>query len=109
MMKFTKEWAISALIRAIRTFAQTALAMFTIGQRFAEIDWLGILSVAGVAAVYSILTSVVTGLPESQATDGTLQIDPNGETEKWLFTLDTPIDEVSGKNNIRLAVKTKHE
>ena len=49
MKKFTKEWLVNALLRAIRTFAQTALSMFTIGAAFNEVDWLRILSVSGVA------------------------------------------------------------
>lgn len=59
-----KDFLKKALIRAIRTFAQTALAMITVGAAFNEVDWLRMLSVAGVAAVGSILTSLATGLPE---------------------------------------------
>lgn len=57
------EWIKAALIRAVRTFAQTAISMITIGQAFAEIDWAAVASVSGVAAVLSILTSLA-GLPE---------------------------------------------
>lgn len=57
------EWLKAALIRAVRTFAQTAISMITIGQAFAEVNWLSVLSVSGVAAVLSILTSLA-GLPE---------------------------------------------
>ena len=58
-----KEWARAALIRALKTFCQTALSMITIGQAFIEVNWLNVVSVSGVAAVISILTSVA-GLPE---------------------------------------------
>ena len=58
-----KEWAIAALIRAIRTFAQTFAAMIAVGAAFSEIDWLRALSVSGVSFVLSVLTSL-TGLPE---------------------------------------------
>lgn len=58
-----KEWAKAAGIRAIKTFAQAFISMVTVGQAFIEIDWLYVLSVAGVAAVISILTSLA-GLPE---------------------------------------------
>lgn len=61
-----KSWIKAAGIRAIRTFAQTFVSMLTIGQAFVEVDWLYILSVAGVAAVYSLLTSLA-GLPEVEA------------------------------------------
>jgi len=65
-MKLGKEWFKAAIIRAVRTFAQTALSMLTVGQAFWEVDWAGVMSVAGVAAVISILTSVA-GLPEVPA------------------------------------------
>lgn len=58
-----KEWTRAALIRAVKTFCQTALSMLTVGQAFIEINWMNVLSVSGVAAVISILTSVA-GLPE---------------------------------------------
>lgn len=58
-----KEWAIAALIRAVRTFAQTFVSTIAVGAAFSEVDWLRALSVSGVALVLSILTSL-TGLPE---------------------------------------------
>ena len=62
-MKDWKKWLKAAGIRALKTFAQTALSMVTIGQAFIEVNWLNVLSVSGVAAVISILTSL-GGLPE---------------------------------------------
>ena len=61
-------WAKAAGIRAIRTAAQTALGLLTIGLAAEEIDWKYVASVAFVAAVYSILTSI-TGLPEVRDPD----------------------------------------
>ena len=59
-----KDWARCALIRAVRTFAQTAVALIgTEMVGFTDLDWIHIASVSGVAAVLSILTSVA-GLPE---------------------------------------------
>lgn len=63
MKNKVKKWAVAALIRAARTFAQTAASMFTIGQLFSEIEWKAVLSVSGVAAVYSLIMSV-GGIPE---------------------------------------------
>ena len=57
-------WLKAAGIRAVKTFAQTAVAL--IGTElvgFTELHWLHIVSVAGVAAVLSLLTSIA-GLPE---------------------------------------------
>lgn len=61
-----KEWLRAAGIRALRTVAQTALAMLTVeGVRsITDVDWIGILGVSALAGIVSILTSVVTGLPE---------------------------------------------
>ena len=63
-----KEWAIAALVRAVKTFAQTFAAMIAVGAAFSEVDWLRALSVSGVAFVLSILTSLA-GLPEVEKTE----------------------------------------
>ena len=59
-----KKFLIAALIRAVRTVAQTFASMIAVGAAFSEVEWLRALSVAGVAFVLSILTSLATGLPE---------------------------------------------
>lgn len=59
-----RDWAIAALIRAVRTAAQTAAALIGTGAvGFTDLDWVRIASVSGVAAVLSLLTSVA-GIPE---------------------------------------------
>lgn len=63
MNVLTKKWLHAALIRAIKTVAQTAVSMLTVGQYFTDVDWIGVISIAGVAGVISILTSLA-GLPE---------------------------------------------
>lgn len=59
-----KKFAVAALIRAVRTFAQTFIGCISVGAAFSEVDWLKALSVSGVAFILSVLTSVATGLPE---------------------------------------------
>ena len=62
----TKQWWRAAGVRAIKTAAQTAVALIGTGAvGFTDLDWVRIASVAGVAAVLSLLTSVA-GLPEVQ-------------------------------------------
>ena len=74
MMKWNwKEWAVAALIRAVRTFAQTFAAMIAVGAAFSEIDWLRALSVSGVSFVLSLVTSL-GGLPEVKTEE-----EPDGE------------------------------
>ena len=64
-MKFDwKQFAKYALLRAIRTFAQTFASTIAVGAAFSEVAWLKSLSISGVAFVLSILTSLATGLPE---------------------------------------------
>ena len=63
-----KEWLKAALIRAIKTFAQTAVASISVGAAVEEVQWLRVLSVSGVAFVLSMLTSL-GGLPEVERTD----------------------------------------
>jgi len=60
------KWLKSAVIRAIRTFAQSALSFITVGMAMQEINWNMVISISFVAAIYSILTSVVSLPPESQ-------------------------------------------
>ena len=59
----TVEWLKKAGMRAVKTMAQTAVAMVTVGQSVAEVDWINVASVSIVAGVYSMLTSVA-GIPE---------------------------------------------
>lgn len=59
----TKEWLKATAVRAVKTFAETAVSMLTVGQAFVQIDWVNVLSVSGVAAVISILISIA-GIPE---------------------------------------------
>ena len=58
-----KQWVLAALIRAVRTFAQTFAGCIAVGAAIHEVEWLHALSVSGVAFVLSIITSL-GGLPE---------------------------------------------
>jgi len=59
----TKKWWKASGIRAGKTAAQTALSMLTIGQAVIDVNWVNVLSVSAVAAIYSLLTSI-KGVPE---------------------------------------------
>ena len=68
MDNFTN-WAKAAIVRAVKTAAQTAVALIGTGTvGFTDLDWLQIASISGVAAVLSLLTSVA-GLPELEESD----------------------------------------
>ena len=63
-----KAWLKAALIRAVKTFAQTFAGSIAVGAAMEEIDWLRALSVSGAAFVLSMLTSLA-GLPEVEKTE----------------------------------------
>lgn len=60
---YWKEWAKAAGIRAVKTVAQTAVAMIPVGVSVADVGWLAVLGTAALAGITSLLTSVA-GLPE---------------------------------------------
>ena len=57
------KWIKAAGIRAIKTVAQTAVGMITVGAAISEINWPYVASVSVVAGVASLLTSLA-GIPE---------------------------------------------
>lgn len=100
-MKTTLDWFKAAMIRMIKTAAQTALSLMTIGQMVSDIDWKTVLSVSLVAAVYSLLTSIVTGLPEV-GSDGTVQIGASGDISG--IDIDLTADDIAKKKLVKLKV-----
>ena len=63
-MKNWKDFWVAALIRALRTLAQTAVATIGTSALLSEVNW-GVVATASVlAAILSVLTSIATGLPE---------------------------------------------
>ena len=65
-MKDSKTFWRAAGIRALRTFAQTAVATIGTAAMLSQVNWLGVASASTLAAILSILTSIATGLPEAQ-------------------------------------------
>ena len=60
---FTLEWLRCAGIRALKTFAQTAVATIGSTAVISEVNWGLVISASVLAGVLSLLTSVA-GLPE---------------------------------------------
>ena len=58
-----KKWLKAAGVRAIKTVAQTAVAMIPVGVSVSEVGWLTVAGTAVLAGVVSLLPSV-SGLPE---------------------------------------------
>lgn len=77
MKRNWKKWIIAALIRAVRTFAQTFVGFIAVGAALEEVQWLRALSVSGAAFALSILTSLATNLPEVE--DEPIELEPPDE------------------------------
>ncbi len=58
-----KKWIKAAVIRAIKTVAQTALGVIGASAILSEVNWTMVASASILAGIMSILTSIA-GLPE---------------------------------------------
>ena len=59
------DWWYRAGVRAIKTMAQTAVSLITVGNLITDMDWLAIASISTTAGIASILTSLA-GIPEAE-------------------------------------------
>ncbi|MFK4953644.1 holin [Lactococcus garvieae] len=58
---FTKTFLKDTVERAVKTFAQSLVASLAVGTGLLDVDWLNALSIAGLATIISVLTSVGSG------------------------------------------------
>ena len=58
-----KEWIKAAGIRAIKTVAQTTVALISVGTVMSDVNWIQVGSASLLAGILSLLTSIA-GLPE---------------------------------------------
>ena len=56
----------ATLIRAARTICQTAVAAIGTAYVLADVNWYMVFSASVLAGILSILTSIITGLPEAE-------------------------------------------
>ena len=61
-------WLKAAGIRAIKTVAQTAVALIPAAVSITQVDWKIVIGTAGLAGIVSMLTSIA-GLPELEKND----------------------------------------
>ena len=61
-----KIWIKAAVVRAVRTTAQTIIAMIPVGVTIEDVSWGIVASTALLAGILSIMTSLA-GLPEVEA------------------------------------------
>lgn len=64
----TKKWFHAAGIRAVKTMAQTAVALLPASATIAAVDWKVVIGTAALAGITSLLTSVA-GIQEVKANE----------------------------------------
>ena len=60
-----KNFIRTMLIRAARTIAQTAVSMIGVSALLEDVNWWAVLSASVLAGILSVLTSIITDLPEA--------------------------------------------
>lgn len=68
-MLSNKKWWRAALIRALKTVCQTAIATIGTAALISDVSWTAVLSASALAGVLSLLTSLA-GLPEVEGGSG---------------------------------------
>ena len=62
----TRKWIKAAGVRAVKTMAQTAVSLISVGAVMSDVNWPMVGSAAAGAGIISVLTSVA-GIPEVEA------------------------------------------
>ena len=77
----TKDFWKAALIRAIKTICQTAIATIGTAMVVTDVNWVYVLSASALSGILSFLTSISVGLPEVQLADTLYALDNEVEDE----------------------------
>ena len=67
---FTREFALDAATRAIKTMAQSIIAVLVVGVPIWDIDWASGIGIALTAGVLSLLTSLADPTVDGRGTTG---------------------------------------
>lgn len=69
-----RQFVRAATIRAVRTMAQTAASLMGAKALISDVDWKALISATVMSGILSILTSVYTGLPETEIANQTVEV-----------------------------------
>ena len=53
-----KRWILDVCVRTVKTGAETAAGMITVGALVSDINWIRVLSVTAVAKIYTVLINI---------------------------------------------------
>lgn len=67
-MIFSRQWCRAALVRAVKTVAQSAIGLIPAAATLSQVDWKTVAGCSLLAGLVSLLTSLA-GLPEVQDDD----------------------------------------
>ena len=106
---FPKEWLKAALIRALRTAGEAALAYltavkFALGMPMDSVNWIGCASAAVAGAFYALVLALA-GLPEATHDDGVLMIDvTDPQVDKYLLQANVDLEEFKNRSKVTFRV-----
>lgn len=75
-----KRWALDVAIRTVKTGAETAAGLLTVGALVSEINWLRVLSVTAVAMLYTVLMNVYKIASDIDAANKIEIVEKSGES-----------------------------
>ena len=90
----TKQFWYSASIRALRTIAQTAIAMIGTSAVMSDVNWTMVLSASALSGILSVLTSIATGLPEADYAEHVYMSAPEPE-DSYVDEIEIPESEAN--------------
>ncbi len=94
-----KDFWKAALIRALKTICQTAIATIGSAMVITDVNWIYVLSASALAGILSILTSLSVGLPEVQLANTLYDLDNEGD-EDYMEEYDALDDEEVDEDEI---------
>ena len=93
-----KDFWKAALIRALKTVCQTAIATIGTAMVVTDVNWMYVLSASALAGILSILTSISRGLPEVQLADTLYALDNMEDDDYFEAYNELDVEEVDDES-----------